>query len=70
VPLAERAAGTIGIQGHQVKLGVQRAHRRHEPDHPPGRGGTPTEAAGAIYLICSPGSDGVSGQTLVVHGGT
>jgi 3-oxoacyl-[acyl-carrier protein] reductase len=36
---------------------------------PLGRGGTPAEAAGAIYLFCSPGSDYVSGQTLVVTGG-
>jgi NAD(P)-dependent dehydrogenase (short-subunit alcohol dehydrogenase family) len=36
---------------------------------PLGRGGTPAEAAGAIYLFCSPDSDYVSGQTLVVTGG-
>ena len=36
---------------------------------PLGRGGTPAEAAGAIYLFCSPDSDFVSGQTLVVTGG-
>jgi 3-oxoacyl-[acyl-carrier protein] reductase len=36
---------------------------------PLGRGGTPEEAAGAVYLFCSPDSDYVSGQTLVVTGG-
>jgi len=36
---------------------------------PLGRGGTPEEAAGAVYLFCSPDSDYVSGQTLVVNGG-
>jgi len=36
---------------------------------PLGRGGFPEEAAGAIYLFCSPDSDFVSGQTLVVTGG-
>ena len=36
---------------------------------PLGRGGLPEEAAGAIYLSCSPDSDFVSGQTLVVTGG-
>ena len=32
-------------------------------------GGTPAEAAGAVYLFCSPDSDYVSGQTLLVTGG-
>jgi 3-oxoacyl-[acyl-carrier protein] reductase len=36
---------------------------------PLGRGGFPGEAAGAVYLFCSPDSDFVSGQTLVVTGG-
>jgi 3-oxoacyl-[acyl-carrier protein] reductase len=36
---------------------------------PLGRGGTPAEAAGAVYLFCIPESDYVSGQTLVVAGG-
>ena len=34
-----------------------------------GRGGTPDEAAGAVYLFCIPESDYVSGQTLVCSGG-
>ena len=36
---------------------------------PLGRGGLPTEAAGSVYLFCSPDSDYVSGQCLVVNGG-
>ena len=36
---------------------------------PLGRGGTPEEAAGSVYLFCSPDSDYVSGQCLVVNGG-
>jgi 3-oxoacyl-[acyl-carrier protein] reductase len=35
---------------------------------PLGRGGFP-EAAGAVYPFCSPDSDFVSGQTLLVTGG-
>ena len=35
----------------------------------PGRGGLPEEAAGSVYLFCSPDSDYVSGQCLVVNGG-
>ncbi|MNP66025.1 gluconate 5-dehydrogenase [compost metagenome] len=34
-----------------------------------GRPGTPDEAAGAIYLMCIPESDYVSGQTLICGGG-
>ena len=34
-----------------------------------GRAGTPDEAAGGVYLFCSPDSNYVSGQTLVVGGG-
>ncbi len=36
---------------------------------PMGRGGTPEEAAGAVYLMCSPESNYVSGQVLLASGG-
>ena len=36
---------------------------------PLGRGGLPEEAAGSVYLFCSPDSDYASGQCLVVNGG-
>ena len=36
---------------------------------PLGRGGTPEEAAGAVYLFCIPESNYVSGQVLVCGGG-
>ena len=36
---------------------------------PLGRGGTPEEAAGAVYLFCIPESNYVSGQTIVCGGG-
>ena len=36
---------------------------------PLGRGGTPEEAAGAVYLFCIPESNYVSGQLLVCDGG-
>jgi 3-oxoacyl-[acyl-carrier protein] reductase len=36
---------------------------------PMGRAGTDEEAAGAIYLMCCPESDYVSGQTLICAGG-
>jgi len=69
-PLAEGEAGTIEGAGRQVKVGVQ-GNRIATMNQmiPLGRGGFPEEAAGAVYLFCSPDSDFVSGQTLVVTGG-
>ena len=69
-PLRGGASGTIDVQGRTVKVGVQ-GERLEALNQmiPLGRGGTPEEAAGAVYLFCSPDSDYVSGQTLVVSGG-
>lgn len=36
---------------------------------PLGRAGTPTDAAGAVYLLCIPESDYVSGQVVICGGG-
>ncbi|MBI3992979.1 MAG: SDR family oxidoreductase [Candidatus Lambdaproteobacteria bacterium] len=36
---------------------------------PLGRGGTAAEAAGAVYLLCLPESDFISGQILIASGG-
>ncbi len=36
---------------------------------PLGRAGTPEEAAGAVYLLCSPESNYITGQVLVCAGG-
>ncbi len=36
---------------------------------PLGRGGTPEEAADAVYLMCSPESNYISGQVLLAAGG-
>lgn len=36
---------------------------------PLGRGGTPEEAAGAVYLLCLPESDYISGQVVLASGG-
>ena len=69
-PLAEGEAGTIEVDGRKVRVGVQGARIAAMSQMIPlGRGGTPAEAAGAIYLFCSPDSDYVSGQTLLVTGG-
>lgn len=67
-PADERS--TVNIGGRDINVGVN-------PDVlammkqmiPLGRAGKPSEAAGAVYLLCIPESDYVSGQTLVCGGG-
>jgi 3-oxoacyl-[acyl-carrier protein] reductase len=69
-PLQEGESGKIEVQGREVKIGVQAGRIAALSQMIPlGRGGTPEEAAGSVYLFCSPDSDYVSGQTLVVTGG-
>ena len=61
---------TIDIAGRAIRVGVNpQVLRNAEALIPLGRGGTPAEAAGAVYLLCIPESNYVSGQTLVVGGG-
>jgi len=67
-PAAEGAA--IDIDGQQITVGVNPGLLESmERMIPLGRAGTPTEAAGAVYLLCTPESDYISGQTLMCGGG-
>jgi 3-oxoacyl-[acyl-carrier protein] reductase len=62
--------GTIDVAGREIKVGVNpNLLAAMEQTVPLGRGGTPAEAAGAVYLFCIPESDYVSAQTLVCGGG-
>lgn len=64
------ADARIDIAGQQIKVGVRPDILKNaEATIPLGRGGTPEEAAGAVYLFCIPESDYVSGQVLVCGGG-
>ncbi len=63
-------ANTMEIGGEKVQLGI--------PDQlrgmaamliPLGRPGTPEEAAGGVFFLCSPWSNYVHGQTLNITGG-
>jgi 3-oxoacyl-[acyl-carrier protein] reductase len=64
------ADGTIDVEGKEIKVGVNPdLLSTMERTIPLGRGGTPTEAAGAVYLLCTPESDYISGQTVVCGGG-
>ncbi|MFE1229140.1 SDR family oxidoreductase [Streptomyces sp. NPDC058745] len=61
---------TIDVAGRQIKVGVNPGLlQAAEQLIPLGRTGTPEEAAGAVYLLCTPESDYISGQTLVCAGG-
>jgi 3-oxoacyl-[acyl-carrier protein] reductase len=66
---AEQGAA-IEVDGKQIQVGVNPdLMKALERMIPLGRGGTPDEAAGAVYLLCTPESNYVSGQTLVCGGG-
>ncbi|CAM3636934.1 SDR family NAD(P)-dependent oxidoreductase [Tsukamurella ocularis] len=64
------ANAQLTIDGRDIRVGVN-------PDRmamasktiPFGRGGTPAEAAGAVYLLCTPEADYVNSQCLVVDAG-
>jgi len=61
---------TANIEGREVKVGMNPdLLASMERTIPLGRGGTPEEAAGAVYLLCIPESDYISGQTLLCSGG-
>ena len=61
---------TTHIDGRDIKVGVNPGLlSMMEQTIPLGRGGTPEEAAGSVYLFCIPESDYVSGQTLICSGG-
>lgn len=61
---------TIDVDGRDIKVGVQ-PHMLEAMARtiPLGRGGTPEEAADAVYLFCSPESNYTSGQVVVYGGG-
>jgi len=58
------------VDGEQVQLGIPEGARAMAPMIIPiGRPGTPEEAAGGVFFLCSPWSDFVHGQVLHVTGG-
>jgi 3-oxoacyl-[acyl-carrier protein] reductase len=60
----------IEVDGKQIQVGVNPdLMKALERMIPLGRGGTPEEAAGAVYLLCTPESNYISGQTVVCGGG-
>ncbi len=65
---AEQAS--INVEGRDIKVGVNpELVKMLERSIPLGRAGTTEEAAGSVYLLCTPESDYISGQTIVCGGG-
>ena len=61
---------TITVGNRDIKVGVNPdLLSQMERMIPLGRVGTPEEAAGAVYLFCSPESDFISGQYVICGGG-
>jgi 3-oxoacyl-[acyl-carrier protein] reductase len=67
---AADSGATIDVEGREIKVGVNpQLLQSMEAMIPLGRAGTPEEAAGAVYLLCTPESDYISGQTVLCAGG-
>lgn len=70
---------TTLVDGHEpdviigekpIKIGVNSGFLTHiEENTPLGRTGTPEDAANAVYLLCTPESDFITGQTILCSGG-
>jgi 3-oxoacyl-[acyl-carrier protein] reductase len=61
---------TMEIGGETVQLGIPDQMRSLAPMMIPlGRPGTPQEAAGGVFFLCSPWSNFVHGQVLNLTGG-
>ncbi|GAB2484771.1 3-oxoacyl-[acyl-carrier-protein] reductase [Comamonas humi] len=70
VPYAGEESATIDVGGREIKVGInEQLARNIAAMIPMGRGGTPEEAAGAVYALCIPETNFVTGQVLVCGGG-
>lgn len=69
-PMDKDDPPVLDIGGRDIRVGVQpHMIQMMEAIIPMGRGGTPEEAANAVYLFCTPESDYISGQVIVAGGG-
>lgn len=66
----EVGSNTIRIKDRDIRAGAsQEILEAMQKSIPLGRGGSPEEAAGAVYLLCLPESAYISGQVIVAGGG-
>jgi 3-oxoacyl-[acyl-carrier protein] reductase len=64
------ADNTIEIDGEKLQLGIPANLRQLAPMMIPiGRPGTPAEAAGGVFLLCTPWANYITGQVLTISGG-
>jgi len=67
---SKQESNTMEIDGEKVQLGIPDQLRQMAPMLIPlGRPGTTEEAAGGIFLLCTPWSNYIHGQVLNVTGG-
>jgi 3-oxoacyl-[acyl-carrier protein] reductase len=67
---SKNSENTMEIGGQTVQLGIPDNLRQMAPMLIPiGRPGTPEEAAGGVFFLCSPWSNFVHGQVLNITGG-
>ncbi|MDQ6745210.1 MAG: SDR family oxidoreductase [Actinomycetota bacterium] len=67
---SKEESNTMEIGGEKVQLGIPDQVRGMAPMLIPfGRPGTPEEAAGGIFLLCTPWANYVHGQVLNITGG-
>ncbi|MDG4785340.1 SDR family oxidoreductase [Micromonospora sp. WMMD1102] len=63
-------AGTFDRGDRQIPLGIPAQVREQAAARiPVGRGATPADAAGGIFLLCTPWSNFIHGQVITVAGG-
>ena len=66
----EAGKSTITVKDREIKAGVSpEILEAMAKGIPLGRAGTPEEAAGAVYLLCLPEADYITGQVIVAGGG-
>jgi 3-oxoacyl-[acyl-carrier protein] reductase len=67
---SKESSNTMEIDGQTIQLGIPDQLRGMAPMLIPlGRAASPQEAAGPVFFLCSPWSNYVHGQTLMVTGG-
>ena len=69
-PIDPDNQANVAVGGESIRIGANAgALEAFRQLIPLGRPGTPAEAAGAVYLLCTPEADYISGQVLVAGGG-
>src|SRR6201995_3572598 len=62
-------SNVMEIDGEKVQLGIPDQMRKMAPMLIPiGRPGLPTEAAGGVFLLCTPWANYITGQVLTISG--